>query len=86
MGMRGDITVLQTACRIGTAAQSRRRIVDIAVQEWVAMGLQTVDATNVETRLLPPGLVEGNLNPVLREPRLRATLPASRHSGFRHAG
>jgi hypothetical protein len=75
MGMRGDITLQQTACRIGSAAQSRRRIVDIAVQEWVAMGLQTVDATNVETRLLPPGLVEGSLNPVLREPRIEQRYP-----------
>ena len=75
LGTRGHITVWQTACRVGPAGQSRRRIVDIAVQEWLAMGLQTVDATQVDTRLVPDGLIDGMLNPVLRQPRIEQRYP-----------
>lgn len=75
MGARGNITVWQTACRAGPAAQSRRRIVDIAVQEWIAMGFQTVDASPVETRLLPSGLVPDAFNPVLHAPRIELHYP-----------
>jgi hypothetical protein len=75
MGTRGDITVWQTACRIGPAANARRRIVDIAVQEWVAMRFQTVDATKAETRLIPPGITPDALNPILRQPRIAPEYP-----------
>ena len=75
MGTRGDITVFQTACRIGPVANARRRIVDIAVQEWVATGFQTVDATVAETRLIPPGITPDILNPVLRQPRIVLEYP-----------
>jgi hypothetical protein len=75
LGTRGDISVWQTACRVGTVSQSRRRIVDIAVQEWAAMGFQTVDASVVETRLLPAGLLPDVLDPVLGPPRIRLSYP-----------
>jgi len=75
MGTRGDITVWQSACRIGSAANARRRIVDIAVQEWVALRFQTVNATVAETRLIPPGITPDILNPVLRQPRIVPEYP-----------
>ena len=75
MGMRGDMTVWQTACRIGPTPQARRRIVDIAVQEWLVMGSQIVDFTQVETHLIPPGLIPQSLNPALEQPRLGVRFP-----------
>ena len=75
MGTRGDITIWQTACRIGPTANARRRIVDIAVQEWVAMRFQTVDATNAESRLIPRGIAPDALNPLLPRPRIVAEYP-----------
>jgi hypothetical protein len=74
-GERGAITVYQPACRIGAAKNSRRRIVDIAVQEWAVSGFQTVDATNAETHLLPPGLVPDRINPPLPAPRIVRQFP-----------
>jgi hypothetical protein len=69
-GPRGDMSVYQSACRIGPAKDSRRRIVDIAVQEWAVFGFQTVDASQVETRILPPGIVPDAINPELSAPRI----------------
>lgn len=74
-GERGAMTVYQPACRIGEAKDSRRRIVDIAVQEWAVFGFQTVDATEVETRLLPRGLVPDRMNPALAAPRILRQFP-----------
>ena len=74
-GGRGDMSVWQSACRIGAAKDSRRRIVDIAAQEWVVFGFQTVDATQVETRILPPGLVPDSVNPRLPSPRIVPHFP-----------
>ena len=74
-GERGAITVYQPACRIGTAKDSRRRIVDITVQEWAVFGFQTIDATNAESRLLPPGLVPDRINPPLAGPRIVRQFP-----------
>src|SRR3954466_10269337 len=74
-GERGAITVYQPACRIGAAKDSRRRIVDIAVQEWAVFGFQTVDATNTETHLLPRGLVPDRINPPLAAPRMVRQFP-----------
>lgn len=71
-GERGDFTPWQTACRIGPTEWARRRIVDIAVQEWAAFGFQTIDRTLVDTRLLPEGLIAEALNPMLPEPRAGA--------------
>jgi hypothetical protein len=74
-GARGAITVYQTACRAGPTKDSRRRIVDIAVQEWLVFGAQTIDATRVEDRLFPRGLVPDFLNPKLGSPRIARVFP-----------
>ena len=68
-GERGDMHVVQSLCRTGPTAWARRRIVDIAVQEWAAFGYQTIDATAVETRRLPPGVLPDALNPLRPAPR-----------------
>jgi hypothetical protein len=62
-GEPGNMAVWQSACRIGPTDWARRRIVEIAVQEWAFFGLQIIDTTNVQTRLLPPGIVADRLNP-----------------------
>lgn len=72
LGERGSFTPWQTACRIGPTEWARRRIVDIAAQEWAAFGFQTIDRTLVQTRMLPDGLVAEALNPPLPEPRAGA--------------
>jgi len=63
VGERGAMQVYQSGCRIGPTAWARRRIVDIAVQEWAFFGFQTIDTTLVETRYLPEGLIPDALNP-----------------------
>lgn len=62
-GAPGEMSVWQMACRIGPPANARRRIVDIAVQEWGYFGFSVVDAAKIERRLLPPGLIVDALNP-----------------------
>jgi hypothetical protein len=69
-GGRGDMEIYQPACRIGPTQQARRRIVDVAAQEWGYFGFQTIDAATVETRALPDGLVPDAANPVLSAPRI----------------
>ncbi len=69
-GERGDIRIWQKACRVGPTNWARRRIVDIAVQEWAFFGFQTIDATQIDTRQLPSGLVPDTLNPALPSPRI----------------
>ncbi|MDO1558205.1 DUF2272 domain-containing protein [Brevundimonas sp. 2R-24] len=68
-GPRGDMRVVQSACRTGPTSWARRRIVDVAAQEWAFFGFQTADATVVETRALPDGIVPEALNPDLAQPR-----------------
>ena len=74
-GARGDIGVYQTACRVGPTANARRRIVDIAVQEWAMFGFEVMDVTNVETRIVPRGLVPESVNPLLPAPRIVPQFP-----------
>ncbi len=74
-GERGTMRVYQAACRVGPTNWARRRIVDIAVQEWAYFGMQTIDATHVEKRVLPPGLVPDALNPELAQPRIVRQYP-----------
>jgi hypothetical protein len=69
LGERGEFRPYQTGCRVGPTEWARRRIVDIAAQEWAAFGFQTIDRTLVETRALPDGLVADALNPALPQPR-----------------
>jgi hypothetical protein len=70
MGARGGMTVWQTLCRNAPTSWARRRVVDIAVQEWAFFGMQTIDATRIEERILPPGLVPDAINPKLPAPRI----------------
>jgi len=66
-GGRGDMTVKQTACRIGNTADLRRRIVNIAIQEWAFFGFHTMNAAGGSALVLPaviaPDLVSADLSP-----------------------
>lgn len=68
-GGRGDMRVVQPGCRVGPTEWARRRIVDVAVQEWAFFGFQTVDARPVEAGRLPDGIVPEALNPRRPAPR-----------------
>lgn len=74
-GERGHFTAWQTACRVGPTETARRRIVDIAAQEWGVFGFQTIDRSVVETRRLPEGLVADAVNPQLDQPRAGRAYP-----------
>ena len=73
-GERGSIEIIQNGCRVGPTSWARRRIVDIAAQEWGAFGFQTFDLRPTETRRLPDGVVADAVNPPLEAPR------AARHN------
>ena len=73
-GERGSVEVTQYGCRVGPTTWARRRIVDVAAQEWGAFGFQTFDLRPVETRRLPDGVVADAANPALAAPR------AARHN------
>jgi hypothetical protein len=47
-GAPGAMTIRQTSCRNVPAAQVRRRIVELAVQEWAFFGFTIADQTEVE--------------------------------------
>jgi hypothetical protein len=68
-GRPGRMRVVQTLCRPGRVEWARRRIVDIAVQEWAVFGFQTIDATRIRTRALPDGVVDPAQNPLLDRPQ-----------------
>lgn len=74
-GERGDFTAWQTACRVGPTENARRRIVDIAAQEWGVFGFQTIDSSVVETRRLPDGVVADSANPKLDQPQAGRAYP-----------
>lgn len=78
-GRRGSYRVVQPGCRVGPLGpHTRRRIVDIAVQEWAVFGFQTLDLITTERRLLPSGpvqIIPDSLNPETGADRLaRRTL------------
>lgn len=68
-GEPGAMRVIQPGCRVGPTDWARRRIVDVAVQEWAFFGFQTVDARPVEAGRLPDGVVPDALNPRRPAPR-----------------
>jgi len=68
-GDAGDMRAIQSGCRVGPTDWARRRIVDVAVQEWAFFGFQTVDARPVEAGRLPDGVVPDALNPRRPAPR-----------------
>lgn len=47
-GVPGVMVVANRACRIMPTADTRRRVVDIAVQEWAFFGFRTADATETD--------------------------------------
>ena len=47
-GAAGQMTLRQVACRTLPVAETRRRIVDVAVQEWGFFGFPIVDYTTLE--------------------------------------
>ena len=69
-GGRRSLSVYQSLCRNAPTNWARRRVVDVAVQEWAFFGMQTIDATRIEDRILPPGLVPDAINPQLPAPRI----------------
>lgn len=78
-GERGSFRVIQPGCRVGPLGpHTRRRIVDVAVQEWAVFGFQTLDLITTERRLLPSApvrIVPDGLNPDTGQDRLaRRTL------------
>ena len=48
-GRPGTMSISQTACRTLPTAEVRRRVVDVAVQEWAFFGFSVVDSTSVST-------------------------------------
>lgn len=68
-GRPGAMRIVEARCRPGELRWARQRIVDVAAGEWAVFGFQTVDATQVQTRLLPDGVVADAVNPALRSPR-----------------
>ena len=64
-GRRGTMQIAQSGCRVGPTHWARRRIVDVAVQEWGVFGFQTIDLRGLRERRLPEGVVPEALNPAL---------------------
>ena len=46
-GVTGEMTIQSRPCRTPPSRETRRRIVDIAVQEWGFFGFRVVDRTEV---------------------------------------
>jgi hypothetical protein len=69
VGEPGEMRVIQEGCRVGPTHWARRRIVDIATQEWAYFGFQTIDTTKVDTGFLPEGIVADTSNPNIAAPR-----------------
>jgi hypothetical protein len=67
-GRRGAMQIVQPGCRVGPTHWARRRVVDVAVQEWGVFGFQTIDLRGVRERRLPDGVVPDALNPALEAP------------------
>lgn len=55
-GPRGYMQIKDPRCRIGPTADARRRIVDLAVQEWAFFGSHTVDVSHAGLRAIPKGM------------------------------
>ncbi len=74
-GVPGGMVAQPRACPAMATNETRRRIVNVAEQEWGFFGFPIVDQTNVETRLLPPGIVADAVNPRLEAPRVEPRYP-----------
>jgi hypothetical protein len=72
-GAPGEMTVQSRPCRALPPGETRRRVVDVAVQEWAFFGFRIVDRTDVDADpLLRTGVVDagGPTNAGRRRPRL----------------
>ena len=63
-GAPGEMTTQGASCRVLPTGETRRRIVDVAVQEWGFFGFPIVDETNVGVRIpraasVPPAVPTG---------------------------
>jgi len=73
-GAPGRMTIQATACRALPTSETRRRIVDVAVQEWGFFGFRVVDETVVEERIVPGD--GGGSSPEPRRGRRRPRMSA----------
>jgi hypothetical protein len=75
-GAAGDMTVRTAPCRTLPTAETRRRIVDVAIQEWAFFGFRVVDRTDVT----PASVRSSEFGPgaeAARRGRRRSWLPAA---------
>ena len=70
-GERGQMTVQRRECRDFPPSEIRRRIVDIAAQEWAFFGFPVLDRMN-DLRVLPPGSVGNPHQPIVEPSQGRA--------------
>jgi hypothetical protein len=69
--------IKEPRCRVGPTADARRRIVDIAVQEWTFFGSHTVDVSHTAFNALPQGMSvaqEGSESVAPVEPAMDTTI------------
>jgi len=74
-GDLGSMAANGRACRSEPVDQIRRRIVDIAVQEWGAFGFPIVDRSNVARRFFPEGILAAEANPEFTAPQIVRAFP-----------
>ena len=74
-GDPGQMKLQPQSCQILPSGETRRRIIDLAVQEWGFFGFSIVDRTNVQSRFLPPGIIPDAINPEFETPRLVESYP-----------
>src|SRR5688572_20836864 len=53
-GVPGEMTIRPAPCRVLPSRDTRRRIVDVAVQEWAFFGFRIVDQTEVDNDAVSP--------------------------------
>jgi hypothetical protein len=74
-GGLGTLSGNGRACRELATSETRRRIVDIAVQEWGYFGFPIVDRSNVARRFFPAGIVHDDANPEYTAPQIVRAFP-----------
>ena len=62
-GEPGAMKIQQSGCRALPTGRTRRRIVDVAVQEWGFFGFSIVDESVTERRTVGPGAVPSPSRP-----------------------
>jgi hypothetical protein len=79
-GDPGAMSVVAGECRSLPSEDLRRRIVDVAVQEWAFFGYPVLDRMN-GARLLPPGAGSNGRVPIFENNTRRAPLLNAQESG-----